>query len=122
PVLHRSAALFPVRQLLCTGRRPCSSAAPLGGDGVPVTQRLPRGWVPSIARHQGGLFTAAQAIAGGATRAQVRRRRETGQWVTLLGDALALPSVESTIQARSHAAALTWPDAVICLRAAAVLH
>lgn len=87
-----------------------------------MTQRLPRGWAPSITRRQSGLFTAVQAVADGATPAQVRRRRQTGQWVTLLGDALALPSIEATVWTRAQAAALTWPDAVICLGSAAALH
>ena len=87
-----------------------------------MTQRLPRGWAPSIAHRQSGVFTAAQAVADGATPAQVRRRRQTGQWVTLLGDGLALPNLAVTAWTRAQAAALTWPDAVICLASAAVLH
>lgn len=87
-----------------------------------MTSRLPKDWVPPVARRQAGLFTRRQAIAAGATPAQVRHRREIGRWVTVVGDALTLAPVEADGWLRAQAAALTWPDSVACLTSAAVLH
>lgn len=88
-----------------------------------MTERLPRGWVPTIATHQFGLFTRTQAVAAGATPAQVRRRRESGTWRTVVGDALALRGADRVEPwRRVQAAGLTWPDAVVCFSTAALVH
>lgn len=88
----------------------------------PMTERLPPTWVPPVARRQSGLFTAAQARAAGATEDQVRRRRGTGRWPLVAGDALHLAREPVDGWLRAQAAGLTWPDAVVCLASAAVVH
>ncbi|NMR20148.1 type IV toxin-antitoxin system AbiEi family antitoxin domain-containing protein [Cellulomonas fimi] len=87
-----------------------------------MTSRLPRNWSPQVARAQGGVFTARQAILEGMTAAQVRRRRDTGIWRRVAGSALALDGTELDAWARVHAAWLTWPDGVACLTTAATAH
>jgi very-short-patch-repair endonuclease len=87
-----------------------------------MTSRLPAAWVPPISRRQGGVFTARQALDAGATGAQVRRRRETGRWGTVVGDGLALKDHPITPWIKAQAVALTWPDAVIALATAAIVH
>lgn len=87
-----------------------------------MTGRLPREWVPDVASHQAGLFTARQARDGGATPDQVARRRRNGAWQVVAGDALALADVARTPWRQAVAAALTWPDAVVCFASAAALH
>ena len=87
-----------------------------------MTSRLPAAWVPAIAARQAGLFTRAQAIAAGATSAQVRRRRESGRWVAVVGAALAPASLPVSPWLLAHGAWLTWPDSVVCLGTAARLH
>lgn len=90
--------------------------------GTVTAQRLPRRWTPPIADRQAGLFTPRQALAAGASPAQIRRRRSTGAWVTVVGDALTLADTELSPWHRIQAAGLTWPDAVVCFGAAAALH
>jgi very-short-patch-repair endonuclease len=68
------------------------------------------------------VFTAAQAVAEGLTAAQVRRRIDSGRWVRVLGRALAPPGLDIGSWEQAHAAALTWPEAVVCLGTAARLH
>jgi len=75
-----------------------------------------------MAARQAGLFTARQAVDAGMTYAQVRRRRDTGRWVTVVGNALGLAGVRPDPWMRSQGAALTWPDAVVCLASAAALY
>lgn len=87
-----------------------------------VTTRLPRHWVPEVARRQDGVFTAAQAERAGATPKQVRRRREDGLWLTVLGVGLVRHGVESTVRRRIQAAALTWPGSVAAFATAAQFH
>lgn len=84
--------------------------------------RLPPGWVPPVARIQGGLFTVRQAVEAGATAHQVRRRRETGRWIRVAGDAFAAAGRPADPWTLAQAAALTWPDAVVCLSSAAQVH
>lgn len=86
------------------------------------SSRLPTEWVPEVARRQAGLFTRRQALAAGATEGQVRARRASGRWITVAGDALAPGHVVVGTWLRCQAAALTWPDAVVCLSTAAALH
>jgi len=71
---------------------------------------------------QYGLFTRAQAIAAGATASQVRHRRDTGRWRLVAGDALTADGDPREPWRRAQAAALTWPDAVVCLSTAALVH
>lgn len=87
-----------------------------------VSSRLPRGWVPPIATRQYGLFTRAQALAAGATPGQVRHRRESGRWQVVAGRALTAEGDAGEPWRRAQAAALTWPDAVVCLATAALIH
>lgn len=87
-----------------------------------MTSRLPEHWVPAAASRQYGLFTSAQAVAGGATEGQVRWRQESGRWVRVAGDALAQVDLAITPWIRAQAAGLTWPDAVVCLGSAAQVH
>ena len=87
-----------------------------------MTQRFPADWIPPTAHRQAGLFRADQAIAAGMTSAQVRRRRDTGRWVTVVGDALALRSLPIDAWRQAHGAWLTWPDSVVCLGTAARVH
>jgi len=75
-----------------------------------------------MAAAQADLFTARQAIDAGMTKAQVRRRRDCGRWVPIVGDALALATLRPDPWIRAHGAALTWPDAVVCLASAAEVH
>jgi very-short-patch-repair endonuclease len=90
--------------------------------------------MPSVARRQGGVFTAGQAIAEGWTPRQVRRRVARGRWRPLVGRVLIAssgPSPRMTSAAPSHpitaalarawAAQLLWPDAISAFRTAAVL-
>ena len=87
-----------------------------------MTDRLPADWAPQVARRQDGVFTRRQALAEGATPAQVRRRVANGRWLRVVGDGFVLAGTMVTARRRVTSAALTWPDAVVCLRAAAQLH
>jgi very-short-patch-repair endonuclease len=92
------------------------------GQRVEMTARFPADWTPPVSGSQARLFTARQAVAAGMTYAQVRRRRETQRWVSVVGDALGLAGVRPDPWIRSQGAALTWPDAVVCLASAAALY
>jgi very-short-patch-repair endonuclease len=83
---------------------------------------LPTLWTPPVARRQSGLFTAQQALAAGAPPDLVRYRRRSGRWIRIAGDALALAGTAPTALLRVQAAGLTWPEAVVCHQAAAVVH
>ncbi|HEY8719009.1 type IV toxin-antitoxin system AbiEi family antitoxin domain-containing protein [Pengzhenrongella sp.] len=87
-----------------------------------MTLRFPADWEPHVAARQAGLFTARQAISAGMTYAQVRRRRESGRWTRVVGDALALATLPLDAWTRAQGAWLTWPDAVVCLASAAAVH
>lgn len=80
--------------------------------------RLPPGWTPP---HQNGVFTAAQAISAGATRAQVRHRLTSGAWTCVAGRALTVRGAPPHPNMHAAAVWLTWPDAVVC-RETALLH
>ena len=71
---------------------------------------------------QSGLFTARQAVDAGASPAQVRRRRQTGRWITVVGDALAPHKLDVDAWIRAQGIALTWPDGVVALTSAAEVH
>jgi very-short-patch-repair endonuclease len=78
--------------------------------------------VPPVARRQGGVFTADQAIDAGFSSRQVRRRREFGQWQVLAGRGLIGRDAGRSPLAWAWAATLTWPRAVISHQTAATLH
>ena len=88
----------------------------------PRPVRLSREWVPPVADRQGGLFTPTQALEAGATPDQVRHRRRTRRWIRVVGDAFALEGARLEPTAPARGAVLTWPDAVVCRSAAALLH
>jgi very-short-patch-repair endonuclease len=75
--------------------------------------------VPESARVGSGVFTARDALAGVMTPAQVRWRVETKRW-TRIGNLLC--AGPATVYQRAHAAACTWPGAIVCLTTAALLH
>jgi very-short-patch-repair endonuclease len=87
-----------------------------------MTSRLPPDWVPPVARRQSGLFTVRQAREAGATEAQIRRRRSSGRWVTVVGGALTPAGSAIDAWTIVDAVALTWPDAVVSLSTAAQLY
>ena len=76
-------------------------------------------WVPDAAWH--GVFTARHAYAEGMTRGQLRHRLDCGRWWRVLGDGLAHGREAGTPVLRARAAALTWPEGVVCLTSAAAL-
>jgi len=84
-----------------------------------MSERFARGWMPEVAGWQAGLFTARQAADAGMTPAQIRHRRDSGQWERVVGDAFALATLPRDPWALAHGAALTWPDGVVCLASAA---
>ncbi|WP_193312880.1 DUF559 domain-containing protein [Georgenia subflava] len=74
-----------------------------------------------------GVFTARMASEAGLTRGAIRRKVASGQWVRLVGtayvDATAPErTVMDPVRQRAIGAALTWPEGVLCLRTAALLH
>jgi very-short-patch-repair endonuclease len=79
---------------------------------------------PSAAEAQAGVFTAAQAIDHGVSGRQIRRRIETGYWRRLAGRGLVARDQPCSrpVLALAWAAHLTWPEAVVGYRVAAVLH
>jgi very-short-patch-repair endonuclease len=78
--------------------------------------------VPRVAAGQAGVFTAAQAVAEGWSRRQVERRLTAGRWRPVCGKGLTATAGPDDASRLAWAAALTWPEAVISGRAAAVLH
>lgn len=84
--------------------------------------RLPPGWSPPVAQGQLGLFTARQAREAGASPDQVQRRRASGAWVQVRGDALAPRDLVTGPRHHAEAIGLTWGDAVACLGTAARLY
>ena len=80
-------------------------------------------WVPPIAARQSGVFTKRQAVAAGASEAQVRWRVRSGVWRPVLGTVLrhAAWTIDESM-AVATAARLTWPDATVAFRTAARLH
>lgn len=78
---------------------------------------------PARAETTFGLFTRADAVAAGYSAAQVRRRVRCGEWVVVVGEVMTVPGLRDVDPwLRSQAAALHWPDGVVCLRTAALLH
>ena len=80
------------------------------------------GAVPPVAHEQGGAFTRAQAVAAGWSERQVDRRLAAGHWRRVVGRGLtSLPGPDAGWR-RAWAAQLTWPEAVIALTDAALIH
>ncbi|MGO1318375.1 MAG: type IV toxin-antitoxin system AbiEi family antitoxin domain-containing protein, partial [Cellulomonadaceae bacterium] len=75
---------------------------------------FPRDWEPKIANRQWGVFTRAQALAAGMTVAQVRHRLRTGLWTPVAGRGVRLARFPAVRATPLMAAALTWPDGVVC--------
>ncbi|WP_170037481.1 DUF559 domain-containing protein [Georgenia soli] len=73
-----------------------------------------------------GVFTLQMASSAGLARGVVRGRIRAGAWVHVVGAAFTAadraPGVIDPVRLRAVGAALTWPDAVLCLRTAAILH
>lgn len=87
-----------------------------------MSVRVPPGWVPPVARAQGGAFTRAQAIDAGATRGTVDWRIRAGRWLPVAGVAYRVACEPAGVSAALHAANLTWPDCVVALGTAARAH
>lgn len=82
---------------------------------------------PQVASVQGGVFTRRQAVQAGWTDRQVRRRLEAGRWVRVAGAGLmAAPRLPNDPRSRALALAwaghVTWPEATVGHRTAAVLY
>lgn len=69
-----------------------------------------------------GVFTAPMAEQHGFTARMVRRWLQHRRIVRVAGRAFIRSGRPITLRHRTIAALLTWPDAVICFRTAAVLH
>jgi hypothetical protein len=68
------------------------------------------------------VFTRRQARQAGWTERTVRRRVDSGRWRRVAGVGLtALPGPDHAWR-RAWAAQLTWPDAIVGLRVAGVIH
>jgi hypothetical protein len=78
--------------------------------------------IDAIARRQHGAFNSGQARRAGATRDIVRRRRQSGHWLTLDRGVFALPSHPGTWLRQAMAATLGERNAVVSGRSAAALH
>lgn len=77
--------------------------------------------VPRVARRQGGVFTAEQAVVEGWTVRQIRRRLARGRWQRLAGGVLADAQAPPSALGQAWLVALLWPDGVCVLRTAAAL-
>ena len=74
-----------------------------------------------------GVFTRRMAAAAGLTRGVVRSRVAAGTWRHVVGSAyldagVASRGVMDEVRLRAVGAGLTWPDGVLSLRTAALLH
>ncbi|WP_143448362.1 DUF559 domain-containing protein [Kineosporia sp. A_224] len=76
---------------------------------------------PGVAQGQCGVFTQDQALAEGLTVRQVRRRCSSGAWRSLTSVVLTAEPDPLPVAARAWTAVLTWPEAIVCRRSAAVL-
>lgn len=78
--------------------------------------------VAHLSVRQHGLFTRAQAVAAGATRAKIEHRVASGRWVLVAPGVYRLAGVPVTWKQRALAACLiAGPGAVVSHRSAAVL-
>lgn len=69
-----------------------------------------------------GVFTPLMARAAGLSVRDVSRLRSSGAVVRVCGMALVSATTTITPRRRAIGAALTWPDSIVCLRTAALLH
>lgn len=81
---------------------------------------LPTRWIPPDAR--GGVFTVAQAAAGGASAGTIRYRLESKAWTRVVGRGIRLAGDPPRRSTDAFAAWLTWPDAVLCRESALAFH
>jgi very-short-patch-repair endonuclease len=80
---------------------------------------------PAGAAVQAGAFSRDQAIRHGLTPRQIRYRLDTGRWHRIVGSAMSAderPACGWPAATLAHAAQLTWPDAVVGVGVAGVLH
>lgn len=75
-----------------------------------------------LGRETSGVFTPAMAAAAGIPRVGLTRMRRAGLVSRVCGLGHVAGSGRPTIEQRAVAACLTWPDAVVCERTAAILH
>lgn len=87
-----------------------------------MPSRVDRDWIPPQARLQNGLFTLRQARECGLSKDQISHRLNRGCWTRVAGDVVTRTVGPASPWLRAQAAALTWPDAVVCLTTAALLH
>jgi Transcriptional regulator, AbiEi antitoxin/Protein of unknown function (DUF559) len=88
-----------------------------------MDQRKPdRATLDKHAADQHGLFTRAQAAACGYSEYQIRRRRNSGEWITVLGPVLADRGVQVTPLIRDIAVQLALPGSVLAGPSAARWH
>ena len=79
--------------------------------------------IDGLARRQHGVFTRAQAVQHGATRAQIRTRVSRRRWIRLLdSEVFALPSHPGTWLRQCSAATLVVPGGAVSGVSAAALH
>lgn len=76
----------------------------------------------SIASDTLGIFTPEMAVEVGLSRSKFGRLRRSGRIRLVCGRGFTLSSRKPSPEHRAVAAYLTWPDAIVCFRTAAVLH
>ncbi|QOR69290.1 DUF559 domain-containing protein [Ruania alkalisoli] len=69
-----------------------------------------------------GTFTPPMAAAAGVSRAVLRYKLATEEWVRLCGSSIVRCEDRDSVLHRAIGAVLTWPQAILCLRTAALLH
>ena len=77
--------------------------------------------VAALARHQHGVFTAAQVLGAGLTRGDVRHRADTGRWNRIEPGVYGIAGCRYTWHSHVMAACLAT-DGIASHRTAAVLH
>lgn len=79
-------------------------------------------WLDDAFAETCGVFTTGMLQQYGVSARAARRWLERG-WITrLYGRAYVRCHTEPTLRRRAIAVGLTWPDAIVCLRTAALLH
>lgn len=76
----------------------------------------------SIAERHRGVVTPETALEAGVSRGQFGRLRRSGKLTHVCGNGYLIGSWKPTLEQRAVAASLTWPDAIVCLTTAALLH
>jgi hypothetical protein len=87
-----------------------------------MTYRAVDAAIAGLSRRQHGAWSRRQAIAVGATPSVIRRRRESGRWLTLDTAVYGDPAVPPTWHRSVMVAVLAEAWAAASHRAAAVLH